>query len=69
MSNQDKELAAMPEEINRLADPSITFNLGDEIVLVINAEGLTYRGELAADAGQCYAMMREFLNRAKGQHQ
>jgi len=46
--------------------PTINFNLGDEVVLVINEKGLTYRGELAADAGECYAMLTEFLNRAKG---
>tara|TARA_B110000967_G_scaffold98312_1_gene100987 strand:- start:168 stop:371 length:204 start_codon:yes stop_codon:yes gene_type:complete len=46
--------------------PSINFNLGDEAVLVINEKGLAYRGELAADAGECYAMLTEFLNLAKG---
>ena len=46
--------------------PAINFNLGDEVVLVIDEKGLTYRGELAADAGECYAMLTEFLNRAKG---
>ena len=46
--------------------PTINFNLGDEVVLVIDEKGLTYRGELAADAGECYAMLTEFLNRAKG---
>ena len=45
--------------------PAINFNLGDEAVLVINEKGLAYRGELAADAGECYAMLTEFLNRAK----
>ena len=45
---------------------TINFNLGDEVVLVIDEKGLTYRGELAADAGECYAMLTEFLNRAKG---
>ena len=45
--------------------PTINFNLGDEVVLVIDEKGLTYRGELAADAGECYAMLTEFLNRAK----
>jgi hypothetical protein len=46
--------------------PTINFNLGDEVVLVIDEKGLTYHGELAADAGECYAMLTEFLNRAKG---
>ena len=46
--------------------PSINFNIGDEVVLVIDEKGLTYRGELAADAGECYAMLTEFLNLAKG---
>mgnify|MGYP003648463337 CR=1 FL=1 len=45
--------------------PSINFNIGDEVVLVIDEKGLTYRGELAADAGECYAMLTEFLNSAK----
>ena len=45
--------------------PTINFNLGDEVVLVIDEKGLTYRGELAADAGECYAMLTEFLNSAK----
>jgi hypothetical protein len=45
--------------------PTINFNLGDEVALVIDEKGLTYRGELAADAGECYAMLTEFLNRAK----
>jgi len=45
--------------------PSINFNLGDEVVLVVDEKGLTYRGELAADAGECYAMLTEFLNSAK----
>ena len=45
--------------------PTINFNLGDEVVLVIDEKGLTYHGELAADAGECYAMLTEFLNRAK----
>ena len=45
--------------------PRISFNLGDEVVLVIEEKGLTYRGELAADAGECYAMLTEFLYRAK----
>ena len=45
--------------------PTINFNLGDEVVLVVDEKGLTYRGELAADAGECYAMLTEFLNRAK----
>ena len=45
--------------------PTINFNLGDEVVLVVDKKGLTYRGKLAADAGECYAMLTEFLNRAK----
>ena len=45
--------------------PTISFNLGDEVVLVVDKKGLTYRGKLAADAGECYAMLTEFLNRAK----
>ena len=45
--------------------PSINFNIGDEVVLVIDEKGLTYRGELAADSGECYAMLTEFLNSAK----
>ncbi len=45
--------------------PAINFNLGDEVVLVVDEKGLTYRGELAADAGECYAMLTEFLYRAK----
>ena len=44
---------------------TINFNLGGEAVLVIDEKGLTYRGELAEDAGECYAMLTEFLNRAK----
>ena len=44
---------------------TINFNLGDEVVLVVDEKGLTYRGKLAADAGECYAMLTEFLNRAK----
>ena len=48
-----------------LVVPSINFNIGDEVVLVIDEKGLTYRGELAADAGECYAMLTEFLNSAK----
>ena len=46
--------------------PTINFNLGGKAVLVIDEKGLTYRGELAEDAGECYAMLTEFLNRAKG---
>ena len=45
---------------------AIQFNIEDEVVLEINEEGLTYRGELAADAGECYAMLTAFLNRAGG---
>tara|TARA_R110000796_G_scaffold190356_1_gene307073 strand:- start:300 stop:491 length:192 start_codon:yes stop_codon:yes gene_type:complete len=45
---------------------AIQFNIDDQVVLEINEEGLTYRGELAADAGECYAMLTAFLNRAKG---
>tara|TARA_R110000822_G_scaffold273608_1_gene396034 strand:- start:239 stop:418 length:180 start_codon:yes stop_codon:yes gene_type:complete len=45
---------------------AIQFNIEDEVVIEIDEKGLTYRGELAADAGECYAMMLEFLNRAKG---
>ena len=45
---------------------AIQFNIDDEVVIEINEKGLTYRGELAADAGECYAMLTEFLNRAKG---
>tara|TARA_R110000868_G_scaffold318998_1_gene579746 strand:+ start:343 stop:576 length:234 start_codon:yes stop_codon:yes gene_type:complete len=45
--------------------PTINFNLGGEAVLVIDEKGLTYRGELAEDAGECYSMLTEFLNRAK----
>ena len=45
--------------------PTINFNLGDEVVLVVDKKGLTYRGKLAADAGECYVMLTHFLNRAK----
>ena len=45
--------------------PTINFNLGDEVVLVVDKNGLTYRGKLAADAGECYVMLTHFLNRAK----
>ena len=45
---------------------AIQFNIDDEVVLEIDEKGLTYRGELAADAGECYAMLTAFLNRAGG---
>jgi hypothetical protein len=70
MSDDFKITRAMKErmEFHELKEvaPTINFNLGDEVALVIDEKGLTYRGELAADAGECYAMLTEFLNRAKG---
>jgi hypothetical protein len=38
---------------------------GNEEILRVSEEGVYYRGELAADAGECYAMLMDFLQKTK----
>jgi hypothetical protein len=69
MENQENSNLVLGETITlgngKVVEPSFTFSLKNEPIIIVDKTGFKYNGVLIEDAGEVYELFKDFLKKAK----